>query len=53
MNNFNIHNRRAGDVVKESNRILQDNELSDNDKMRQLLNLEFLRVGIGGGVGGI
>lgn len=48
MNNFNIHNRRAGDVVKEGNRILLDKELSDNDKMRQLLNLEFLRVGVGG-----
>lgn len=48
MNNFNIHNRRAGDVVKEGNRILLDKETTDQQKLRQLLNLEFLRVGVGG-----
>lgn len=48
MNNFNIHNRRAADVVKEGNRILLDKETSDQQKLRQLLSLEFLRVGVGG-----
>ena len=47
MNNFNMY-RRAGDVVKQGNTILFNKELTDNEKLRQLLNLEFLRVGVGG-----
>ena len=47
MNNFNMY-RRAGDVVKQGNGILFNKELTDNEKLRQLLNLEFLRVGVGG-----
>ena len=40
--------RRAGDVVKQGNQILFNKEIDDNEKLRQLLNLEFLRVGVGG-----
>jgi hypothetical protein len=43
-----ILNRRAGDVVKTGNQIIINKELSDYEKLRQLLNLEFLRVGVGG-----
>ena len=46
MNNFNY--RRAGDVVKQGNQILFNKEINDQEKLRQLLNLEFLRVGVGG-----
>jgi len=40
-------NRSGGDVKKANQQII-NKELSDYEKLRQLLNLEFLRVGVGG-----
>lgn len=40
--------RRAGDVVKTGNQIILNAEIDDTEKLRQLLNLEYLKVGIGG-----
>ena len=46
-----IHQRRAGDVIKMSNQLIQDKDKPDHEKLRQLLNLEFLRIGVGGVAG--
>jgi len=40
--------RRAGDVVKTGNQIILNKETTDQEKLKQLLNLEFLRMGVGG-----
>lgn len=43
-----IINRRAGDVIKTSNKLIQDKDMPDHEKLRQLLGLEFLKVGVDG-----
>jgi len=50
LNSF-IHMRRAGDVVKNANTVLDNEELGDRDKLKQLLDLEFLKAGLSGGQG--
>lgn len=45
-NLFNF--RRAGDVVKHGSIILSNTELNDHEKLKKLLDLDFLRVGVGG-----
>ena len=39
--------RRAGDVAKQGQNILQDTEIPNVEKLRKLLDLEFLRVSVG------
>lgn len=39
-------NRRGQDVMKQANDILEDNSITDEEKLKKLLDLEFLRMAL-------
>jgi hypothetical protein len=38
--------RRGQDVMKQANDILEDNSITDEEKLKRLLDLEFLRMAL-------
>ena len=38
--------RRGQDVMKQANDILEDNLITDEEKLKRLLDLEFLRMAL-------